>query len=102
MTITLNNNTNRMRVFILKHEEFCERIGDCRCVLYKEMNKQFASVISIPSRSKIEGLPDEILEVERIKQAISEGILSAQVIRKRKVLEKTPRKRKKSKASKKS
>ena len=102
MTVTLINNTNRMRVFILKHEQYCERIGECRCVLYKAINKKYAAVISIPSRSKMEGLPDEILEVDRINQAIGEGILSAQVIKKRKVSKKATGKRKTRKSSKKS
>ena len=100
MTITLMNNTHRMRVFILKHEELCECIGECRCVIFEVTKKRYASVLSIPSRAWVEGLPKEILEVAQIKAALAVGDLTAKVERAKKISEQKPAKKKKRKTKK--
>ncbi len=77
MTVTLINNTSRMLTFILPHAVYCKSLGECICrVIQRKTKRVLCESLTIPAGGKVENLPDAIVRVEKIKEAIQRGDLN--------------------------
>ena len=74
--ISLTNTTNRMKVFNLPHDVYCEARGKCSCVsLLKGSKKLLSSSLTIPAGETLKRLPGALLAVKEIARDIGRGEL---------------------------
>ena len=74
MAVTLTNTTKRMKTFNLPHETYCSALGKCVCHTPSRKDKRrIPASLSLPVGQRIEGLPDVILQVPAIAQAVRRG-----------------------------
>ncbi len=64
MTVTLINNSGRIKVFTLTHDHYCKALGWCECA------GNIPGSLTIPAGARVTGLPKEVLEVPQIQKAI--------------------------------
>lgn len=75
--ISLMSATRRMKVFTLPHAEYCSALGRCVCVtLPGKQKRRVPSSLTIPAGARVEGLPQAMLAVKRVAQAVRQGELA--------------------------
>ena len=103
MSVTLINNTRRMKVFTLAHKWYCDARGACACkVVPGKEERRIAGSLTIPAGGIVENLPDAVLEVPDIKAAVTSGVLTVRRERSRRRRRAIAGKSKSSKTSKRS
>ena len=77
--ISLTNKTKRIKTYVLPHELYCKALGRCVCTTYIGGTKpRTSSSITIVSGTTVSGLPQEVLQLPKIAQAIKQGELRVQ------------------------
>jgi hypothetical protein len=103
MSVTLINNTRRMKVFTLAHKWYCEARGACACkVVPGKEERRIAGSLTIPAGGIVENLSDAVLEVPDVKTAVASGALTVRRVRSRRSRRVAPGKSKPTKSSKRS
>jgi len=98
MTITITNNTRRIKVFNLAHATYCEALGHCACTLLPgRAKRRVATSLTIPAGGEVKGLADAVLAVPEIARAVKAGQLTLKRARPRRA--KQPSKPKPSQAT---
>jgi hypothetical protein len=77
MTVTLTNHLRRMLVFVLPHEQYCERLGRCVCTEISGHNpRRFPDSLTLPALSTLD-VEDAVLAVTDVQNAIRKGDVTA-------------------------
>ncbi len=84
MSITLINNTRRMKVFTLAHRWYCAVLGTCACTVIpgKEV-RRIAASLTLCAGAVAENLPEAVLKVPEIEAAVLRGALTVRRARPR-------------------
>ena len=78
MSVTIVNNTRRMKVFNLTHASYCDALGRCACtILPGRAKRRVATSLTIPAGGEFKGLADAVLAVPEIARAVKAGQLTA-------------------------
>ena len=76
MSVTLINKSGRMKIFTLPHVEFCKAKRRCACLpVPGDVTRRIASSLTIPADGQVEDLPQAVLAVAKIAQAVRAGDL---------------------------
>lgn len=86
MSVILKNKIRRSLVYNLSHTEFCEPRGECECkestvpkmdhkgstgfIKVTQVNKKYPPVLTILPFTRTESLPDEVLKIQAIGDAV--------------------------------
>ena len=76
MTVTLFNNTNRMKVIPLPHATYCAALGKCVCMTIPGMKTKVASSLTIPAGEAATGIPEAVLRVPLVDRMVRKGELA--------------------------
>ena len=77
MSVTLTNQSKRMQVFLLLHDEYCAPAGACTCVLRHD-GVRLPGSLTIPVGAAMSDLPDAILAVPSVARAMGEATVKAE------------------------
>ncbi len=77
MSVKLMNQSKRMQVFLLPHDEYCGPAGACNCV-FRNDGVRLAGSLTIPVGAVVSDLPDAILAVTSVARAMGESTIRAE------------------------
>ena len=70
MKLKLKNKSNRMKIYILLHQFYCENQGSCECLEVKGSDALIPISLSLLPGETSRYLPEEVLAIPKIKRHV--------------------------------
>lgn len=77
MSVTLENSSGRMLVFVLDHETYCSARQKCACDDRGSRKPRVPCSLTLPAGSRTSGVDEAVLGVGAIRRAIRAGSVIA-------------------------